>query len=363
MSGELKEWNDYLVWKQKLIEMRISGIKYLGFRLEEVEDDFPEISFLAVVPSKEERRKAERILRAGDLKVYSNSISRDRWEFIYDMSNTGRYDYGTELELVRFDEINPVIASDWEEYLQYSRQPEEGKQKLGIRQAMRAIQEHPAYEDPCYYKIVFKLPDEIYNALEYHQNDLYDYEAQAEYVASAFLPELNFDGYIATSRVGDFALNRRLKSGLDDLQAGKSESANLGKWIFDIKKANNFTPTDIDVQWSEWGERHLNEPQKQIIKKMMLSPDVFLCQGPPGTGKTTVIAEAVYQFTKQGKRVLIASQTNLAVNNALSKLITHPSIRAVRLGSASKIDESVEHITEENILKTFYTGVRDQIVR
>ena len=363
MSGELKEWNDYLVWKQKLIEMRISGIKYLGFRLEEVEDDFPEISFLAVVPSKEERRKAERILRTGDLKVYSNSISRDRWEFIYDMSNTGRYDYGTELELVRFDEISPVIASDWEEYLQYSRQPEEGKQKLGIRQAMRAVQEHPAYEDPCYYKIVFNLPDEIYNALEYHQNDLYDYEAQAEYVASAFLPELNFDGYIATSRVGDFALNRRLKSGLDDLQAGKSESANLGKWIFDIKKANNFTPTDIDVQWSEWGEQHLNEPQKQIIKKMMLSPDVFLCQGPPGTGKTTVIAEAVYQFTKRGKRVLIASQTNLAVNNALSKLITHPSIRAVRLGSASKIDESVEHITEENILKTFYTGVRDQIVR
>lgn len=361
MSGELKEWNDYLIWKQKLIEMRISGIKYIGFRLEEVEEDFPEIVFLAVIPGREDKKRAERILRAGDLKIYSNSISKNRWEFTYDMSNTSRYDYGMDLELSYFEQLNRPDYNDWEDFFQDARKVEEGQNKLSVRQSMRLIQEQPAYYEPLYYRVAFKLPDEIYNALEYHRNELYDFEAQAAYIAKMLLSEIYFDGYIATSRVGDFALNRRLKSGLEDLQAGKSESANLGKWIFDIKKANSYTPVDIDVQWSDWGEQHLNASQKQVIKKMLQAPDVFLCQGPPGTGKTTVIAEVVYQFAKQGKRVLIASQTNLAVNNALSKLMTHPSIRAVRLGSASKIDESVEHITEQNILRTFYTGVRERV--
>ena len=60
------------------------------------------------------------------------------------------------------------------------------------------------------------------------------------------------------------------------------------------------------------------------MQKILSVPDVCLIQGPPGTGKTTVIAEAIYQLVIRNKRVLVASQANLAVDNALERLISNP---------------------------------------
>lgn len=89
--------------------------------------------------------------------------------------------------------------------------------------------------------------------------------------------------------------------------------------------------------------------QKEAVEKILSVPDVCLIQGPPGTGKTTVIAEAIYQLVIRNKRVLCALQANLAVDNALERLISNPKIRAIRLGSAKKIDSSVSNITEGNV--------------
>ena len=69
---------------------------------------------------------------------------------------------------------------------------------------------------------------------------------------------------------------------------------------------------------------------------MLNAPDLCLVQGPPGTGKTTVIAEAIYQFVRDGNRVLVASQSNDAVDNALERLADSPEIRAIRLGQKGK---------------------------
>ena len=41
----------------------------------------------------------------------------------------------------------------------------------------------------------------------------------------------------------------------------------------------------------------------------------------------TVIAEAIYQFVKRGDRVLVASQSNDAVDNALERLADSPKMR------------------------------------
>lgn len=59
----------------------------------------------------------------------------------------------------------------------------------------------------------------------------------------------------------------------------------------------------------------------------------------------------------RNKRVLVASQANLAVDNALERLISNPKIRAIRLGSAKKIDSSVSNITEGNVLESFYDSI------
>ncbi len=85
----------------------------------------------------------------------------------------------------------------------------------------------------------------------------------------------------------------------------------------------------------------------------------MLIQGPPGTGKTTVIAEICYQIALQGGRTLIASQANLAVDNALSRLIHSPVIRALRKGRAEKVEEEGLPFLEEEVIGTWLTNTAE----
>ena len=83
--------------------------------------------------------------------------------------------------------------------------------------------------------------------------------------------------------------------------------------------------------------------------------DVFLIQGPPGTGKTTVIAEIINQATESGERVLLASQSNLAVDNALGRLARTPNVRPIRRYAASaEIDPEAEKFLESNVIREFF---------
>lgn len=79
----------------------------------------------------------------------------------------------------------------------------------------------------------------------------------------------------------------------------------------------------------------LNEDQGCAVEVMLAAPEIAYIQGPPGTGKTTMIAAACAHFVRSGQRVLIASQTNLAVENALERLIEDPEARPLWL---SRVD-------------------------
>ncbi len=65
----------------------------------------------------------------------------------------------------------------------------------------------------------------------------------------------------------------------------------------------------------------INDAQLAAVNACINTPDLFLLQGPPGTGKTTFIAELCFHAATLGQRVLVASQANLAVDNALSRLM------------------------------------------
>ncbi|MDT3445205.1 MULTISPECIES: AAA domain-containing protein [unclassified Pseudofrankia] len=57
--------------------------------------------------------------------------------------------------------------------------------------------------------------------------------------------------------------------------------------------------------------------------------------GPPGTGKTTVLARAIDALLTRGKRVLLVSATNIAVDNALLGVVVArdpPAGELVRVG-------------------------------
>jgi len=76
------------------------------------------------------------------------------------------------------------------------------------------------------------------------------------------------------------------------------------------------------------------------------SNHVSLLQGPPGTGKTTLIVELVKQLVlHQHKKVLLVSQGNLAIDEALERIDkTTDRILAVRVGQWQKISPATRHL-------------------
>ena len=60
-------------------------------------------------------------------------------------------------------------------------------------------------------------------------------------------------------------------------------------------------------------------------------------------------------------KTLIASQSNLAVDNALSKLLDHPKVRILRKGRTQTIEEEGRKYIEENIAETWRAQTKDNI--
>ncbi|WP_066374967.1 AAA domain-containing protein [Herbidospora mongoliensis] len=58
-------------------------------------------------------------------------------------------------------------------------------------------------------------------------------------------------------------------------------------------------------------------PAQAQAYRACLGTGVWLVWGPPGTGKTRLLQEAIGDLITQGKRVLLVSATNIAVDNAL----------------------------------------------
>ncbi len=83
-----------------------------------------------------------------------------------------------------------------------------------------------------------------------------------------------------------------------------------------------------------------------LERSLRESSRVAMVQGPPGTGKTTFIVELIHQLVlNQHKKVLLVSQGNLAVDEALERVSAATDrILAVRIGDYNKISDSVKHL-------------------
>lgn len=86
---------------------------------------------------------------------------------------------------------------------------------------------------------------------------------------------------------------------------------------------------------------------QSLVERALAAEDFFFVQGPPGTGKTTVIAEVMAQLlaADPNARILLTSQANEAVNNALDALraLAHEqksSWRLLRDVSAERADRA-----------------------
>jgi phosphatidylserine/phosphatidylglycerophosphate/cardiolipin synthase-like enzyme len=85
-------------------------------------------------------------------------------------------------------------------------------------------------------------------------------------------------------------------------------------------------------------EHHLpgrNEAQRVAYAACRV-PGAYLVWGPPGTGKTLVLCRAISDLLAAGKRVLLTSSTNIAVDNALAGVMKQRKDqpgRLVRVGT------------------------------
>ncbi|MDZ8261764.1 translation initiation factor IF-2 N-terminal domain-containing protein [Nostoc sp. ChiQUE01b] len=156
-------------------------------------------------------------------------------------------------------------------------------------------------------------------------------------------------GFLCFEAVGDIQQIQRKKKALDDLNNGYTQNPYLGNFLFDASQARQIKTT-IELQPQDLLLSSANPGQKAAVEKVLAAKDIVLIQGPPGTGKTTVIAEICYQIALRGGRTLIASQANLAVDNALSRLVHNPVIRAVRKGRAEKVGEEGQPFLEDQVI-------------
>jgi predicted DNA helicase len=89
----------------------------------------------------------------------------------------------------------------------------------------------------------------------------------------------------------------------------------------------------------------LNEPQLEALRRSLGMEDLFLIHGPPGTGKTTTLTQVIRAHVSQGRRVLAAADSNVAVDNLLDKLAREGDLRLIRVGHPARIDSSLERFS------------------
>lgn len=87
-------------------------------------------------------------------------------------------------------------------------------------------------------------------------------------------------------------------------------------------------PNRIDIDYEGFLTQVINknlktdQTQREAVLEALHYKPVYLIQGPPGTGKTTVIVELIQQIISQNSnaKILVTSQSNLAVDNVLERL-------------------------------------------
>lgn len=153
------------------------------------------------------------------------------------------------------------------------------------------------------------------------------------------------NGKLAFDNVAEMAQINRLKDGFKRLENGWAVNPNLEKLLFEKRPTVRKGKVPEDLTFKQ----NLNEFQRQAVEGAIAAQDMYVIQGPPGTGKTTVISEICYQHAKMGLKTLVASQSNLAVDNALGKLLTDQDIRILRIGRSESIEEEGQRFVEEQV--------------
>lgn len=148
-------------------------------------------------------------------------------------------------------------------------------------------------------------------------------------------------------------LNRALQQIL--LMPGCYEAQPDPVWVQRVKSG-------LSWQDPNWQDSAKASGTRQIVEDALIESNLYLIQGPPGTGKTTCIVELLYQIyaANPSARVLVVSQQNTAVDNALTRFLKRYPDHAkdvLRISSdATKVHASLLPQVTETVLSNYLIG-------
>lgn len=320
----LDDWKSYIKWRRTIIKKRMHGAHYVSVKCED-----GNLAFTLRFKNHDVYKSELKWIRFGELAAYDGKEYSDE---------QGNFKYNDEDLSRRNEKLQPLGRF--------------------IRSRDKGINKKGDYE----VEIVYSVPD---NEFLEEIDDV----SRDEYIQNQILPLYSPTGFLAPLVIKDLSLLTRFERTIKSLCLDRGcHSPNLPMWIFDVTKARS--PKSNDRQyWEEqlkdnWLNKGIatNTNQREAIFKMLEAPDLCIIQGPPGTGKTTVIAEAIYQLVRDGQRVLLASQSHDAVDNALDRLENCSEIRAIRLSEREKfLDEDRSKYGESYVLSSYYNTLSKSI--
>lgn len=155
------------------------------------------------------------------------------------------------------------------------------------------------------------------------------------------------------------AINRQ-RDALSAVAAGQTANPLLRRFIDAPAAIPSTPPREI----TSWFRADLDKSKREVVAHALGNQNLLLVEGPPGTGKTTVIAEIVEQTLKQNPhaRILIVSQTHIAIDNALQRIEDAGITSLVRLGRIDdpRVAESAQPLLLDKQVKKWTQTVRSR---
>src|SRR3990167_6110410 len=85
----------------------------------------------------------------------------------------------------------------------------------------------------------------------------------------------------------------------------------------------------------------MNDRQKEAVERGITCQDYFLLHGPPGTGKSHTLVRLIYHLLTMGKRVLVTTHSNMALDKLMVDSLKNPEFKnfnPTRLGDPARSD-------------------------
>ncbi|MGD6869485.1 AAA domain-containing protein [Bacillus cereus] len=270
---------------------------------------------------------------------------------------------------------NNVLINKWERYLDEESQLIYRKRNLGIYDNFEYIFETNKIQINSQ-KIDYQLENgDLIQLTDKKGNQItigtFDSIEDTNIIISAKseveLDELSKRGRIGIDVSQSAEVIKRFRRAIRALRFGEL----LNKNIKDIISDPSMTSVNKDRINVEYINGNLDESNKEAVKSVLATKDLFLIQGPPGTGKTTVITEIVCQILKENPdhKILLASPSHVAVDHAIQSIKGNLSKdkKIIRVGRSDRISKDSQSLLMDIQLEEWVDSVKsnsqDELVK